>query len=70
MVTAAELAAQLRRFADGFNVHADFYFGARRHEAATGNDRDAMQRIIYGRALPGDADRVRVLAAEIENWRK
>lgn len=66
VMSAAHLAAELRRFADGFNVHADVYSAGRQHEAATGNDRDAMQRIMYGRALPGDADRVRALADEID----
>jgi hypothetical protein len=65
-MTNKELAIELRRFADGHNVHSDVYFGGRNHERATFNDRDAMQRIIYGRALPGDADRVRALADDIE----
>jgi hypothetical protein len=65
-ITNKDLAAHLHRFADGFNVHSDYYFSAVNHALATGNDRDAMQRIIYGRRLPDDGQRVHDLARQIE----
>lgn len=61
-----ELAEQLRRFANGSNVHSDFYFAGRNHARTTNNDKDAMQRVIYGRALPGDKERILDLADDIE----
>lgn len=65
----AKLGEVLRSLADGATISADDYSDAREHPAATGNDRDALLRIMYGSPIRGDRDRVRDLATEIENWK-
>ena len=66
----SRLGDVLRDFANGVTIAADDYSAAREHAATTNNDRDALQRIMYDNALPGDADRVRTLADEIDNWKE
>lgn len=63
------LCAALRGMADGYTISADDYSAAREHPAATGNDRDALLRLMYGSPLRGDRDRVRDLATEIKAWK-
>jgi hypothetical protein len=63
---ARQLAEQLRRLAANQTISADDYAALRNHESSTNNDRDAMQRTMYGRALPEDAARLESLAQELE----
>ena len=63
--TNAALAAQVRRFADNGHTLASVYSEALAHPATTGNDRDALRRIMYGNAWPGDVEQLHALAHEI-----
>lgn len=69
VVPVNPLAVALRDFANGVMISTATYDAARQHPATTGNDRDALQRIMHDNATMADADRVRDLATQIENWK-
>lgn len=65
----SKLGAAVRMLADDAGIAADDYQDALRHAATTTDDRAALVRIMHRNEQPGDADRVRDLASEIENWK-
>jgi hypothetical protein len=66
----SRLGEAVRLLAAGETISADDYTDARDHAATTGNDRDALLRIMYGSPIHGDRDRLRDLATEIENTKE
>lgn len=67
---ALALANALRAWVNDSGLTGDDYHAALHHPATTANDRGALIRVMHRNERPGDADRVRELATEIQNWKE